>query len=433
MALSSYILEQALRQLRLPESTLRQFAIASDLSDVGGRGFPSELFQLSAPVIVRGLLNFAVFQMRRNWTYPVWVHRQLDPDDPAYTARSHNPIFVNITHRNWTLLGGPHGPHEAIVDRHGLATPLPREWSVDTWLFTDAGAYFPSREAPPQQDLDTSAPTLRTAHSAHGFEIMQEHFVGTTNHHVDVLFQKVVVRNVRQEHQRATLALAIRPFNPEGVAPIERMAIDGRRFLVVNGMLGLVLAEEPDAVLLSNADRGDLAELLRRGHGPDAALRSDPVHLSSETCSTGLAHGCALFDLDLAPGQSRTVHSSVALGTERSLRSVSARRTWRGSYDQRLQRHKATWAPELSAGARLQLPHEDLQRMLDANRLALLQLHDKDMITPGPFLYHHMWYRDAATMCRALQLEYDEVPERIVEIAAPSGAAADVMRQISRD
>jgi alkylhydroperoxidase family enzyme len=43
-------------------------------------------------------------------------------------------------------------------------------------------------------------------------------------------------------------------------------------------------------------------------------------------------------------------------------------------------------------------------------------------------------YRLHATMCRALRLEYDDVPERVVEIAAPAaaGAAADVMSQISR-
>ncbi len=44
-------------------------------------------------------------------------------------------------------------------------------------------------------------------------------------------------------------------------------------------------------------------------------------------------------------------------------------------------------------------------------------------------------YRLHATMCRALQLEYDDVPERIVEIPVPEGggAATDVMRQISRE
>lgn len=38
-----------------------------------------------------------------------------------------------------------------------------------------------------------------------------------------------------------------------------------------------------------------------------------------------------------------------------------------------------------------------------------------------------------ATMSRALRLEYDDVPERVVEIAAPGGEAkADIMQQISR-
>jgi hypothetical protein len=35
-----------------------------------------------------------------------------------------------------------------------------------------------------------------------------------------------------------------------------------------------------------------------------------------------------------------------------------------------------------------------------------------------------------ATMSRALRLEYDDVPERVVEVAAPSGAAQDVMAAV---
>ena len=42
-------------------------------------------------------------------------------------------------------------------------------------------------------------------------------------------------------------------------------------------------------------------------------------------------------------------------------------------------------------------------------------------------------YRMHATICRALRLEYDDIPERVVEIPAPDGAAsADIMSQISR-
>ncbi len=404
MALSSFILEQALRQLGLPERSLRQFAIASDLSNVDGRGFPRELFQISAPLIVRGLLNFAVLQMRRNWLYPAWVHRQLDPDDVAYVARAQNPIFVNSTHRNWTLLGSPHGRHEAIVDRHGLATPLPREWSLDVWLLTDDGMYVPSRAVAPYQTLDTAAPVLRTEHEAFDFAVTQEHFVGSTNHLLDVLFQKISVTNRSPDRRRSTLAVSVRPFNPEGVAPIERMALHGSRFIMVDGLLGLVLAQEPDSVLFSSGDRGDLAEWLSRGHAPGARLRNDPGFQFSSTCSSGLAHGTVLYDIALDPGETWTTHASVALGTDRTLRSMSARHTWRVSYEQRMQRHRRAWVAEIERGVHVELPDPKLQALFDANRNTLLQLHDKDVITPGPFLYHHMWYRDAATMCRALDV-----------------------------
>jgi hypothetical protein len=37
-----------------------------------------------------------------------------------------------------------------------------------------------------------------------------------------------------------------------------------------------------------------------------------------------------------------------------------------------------------------------------------------------------------AVMCRALRLEYDDVDERIVEVAAPTGSSADVMRMVDQ-
>jgi len=47
--------------------------------------------------------------------------------------------------------------------------------------------------------------------------------------------------------------------------------------------------------------------------------------------------------------------------------------------------------------------------------------------------YVTLTYELHATMCRALRLEYDDVPERIVEIPAPDEQASrDIMRDISR-
>jgi alkylhydroperoxidase family enzyme len=70
-------------------------------------------------------------------------------------------------------------------------------------------------------------------------------------------------------------------------------------------------------------------------------------------------------------------------------------------------------------------------RVQDAT-FAALQEH-LDPVAILELAYAVSTYRLHATICRALRLEYDDVDERIVEIAAPEGqGAADVMRQISR-
>jgi len=68
----------------LPESSIKQFQLAGKFSDVEGRGFRKNFFFLSTPVIIRGLLNFAVLQMQRDWLYPYWVNKQLDPKSESY-------------------------------------------------------------------------------------------------------------------------------------------------------------------------------------------------------------------------------------------------------------------------------------------------------------------------------------------------------------
>ena len=69
-------------------------------------------------------------------------------------------------------------------------------------------------------------------------------------------------------------------------------------------------------------------------------------------------------------------------------------------------------------------------RVQDGTFAALkAQLSDEAILE---FTYAITMYRLHATMCRALRLEYDNVDERIVELAAPMGANQDVMAQISR-
>lgn len=400
MNLTSYILENALKRLQLPDASIKQFRFANLLSDVNGSGFPKELFQLSAPMVIRGLLNFAVFQMRRDWIFPYWVHKQLDPTNPAYVARSQNPLMINVTHRNWTAIGTPNGFYEAIVDPRGLVTPLPREWSLDVWLVTDAGTFFPSIAQIALQDFDTSAPRLTTKFEFGGIKIELEQFVGQTNHKLDVLFNHTKVKNESSHKLNGFVCIAIRPFNPEGVAPIQVIDFRTRKIAYVDNAVGVVFADAPDLIMTSNGKDGDTATIVRTVLSHNGTTRHK--ERLSVNCSDGLANAAAMFALDLEPAKEKSVCYSVALGETRGLRRHSTKQTWRVSFDDRKKKHQTEWEQELSVGAIFRFPDQHLQNLFDASTLALLQFHDGEFISPGPYLYHRFWYRDSAPMIQAL-------------------------------
>lgn len=403
MNVSSFVFEQVLKRLQIPTQAIGQLQIAGRLSDADGTGFPAELFQLSAPMVTRGLLNFATFQMKSDWLYPHWVHQQLDPKNESFIARSQNPLFLNVTHRNWTLLGSPTGFHEAIVDPRGLVTPLPREWSIDFWLSTDKGLLLPSFHKPTKQDFDTSAPRVITTFDFHGMQFMLDAFVDSTNHSTDILFHRISVTNGEAAPRNVTVCIAIRPFNPEGVAPVHRIEYRHPKQIYVDRCLGLVFAEEPQWVACSNAVEGDTVNLVRSLEGSVSRKDGGGKRFKhSIACDYGLANAVAAFPLSLEPGEGRSVHCSIALGTGNSLKKLQPKPTWRVSFEKRCERQRTHWAKERSLGAAIHLADENLQRLFDANVLTLLQLHDGPFISPGPYLYHRFWFRDAVPMAHAL-------------------------------
>jgi alkylhydroperoxidase family enzyme len=70
-------------------------------------------------------------------------------------------------------------------------------------------------------------------------------------------------------------------------------------------------------------------------------------------------------------------------------------------------------------------------RVQDATFAALQEHLSEEQILE--LTYITLTYQLHATMCRALRLEYDDVPERIVEVPAPEEAAnRDIMADISR-
>ena len=418
MKLSSYIIAGALRQLQLPKETLEQFELVNKLGSVENIGFPKELMQLSAPVIIRGLANFSIFQMNSDWVYPYWVHRQLDPSSESFVARSQNPLLINITHRNWTLLGSPNGRHEAIVDPRGLVTPLPREWSMDVWLALAGEVFFPSTMENVSQQFDADAPRLTTTFAANGIVVEQEHFVEPTNHDLDIFFGQVRIANTLSQQSSGTVFVAIRPFNPEGIAPVRTIEFTTDRVVFINGLLGIVFAEKPDWVYCSNKTDGDSATFVRSLAGEKAGKsdRDFGAFRNVVRCNHGLATGIAAFNFDLGAGEEKKIHYSVALGSDDVLKKRPPKKTWRVSFEKRKRRHEERWRAEVKGGAQFRIADERLQKLFDACRLTLLELNDGDFISPGAFLYHHFWYRDSVPMVRALdQLGFSKRARQIID------------------
>jgi hypothetical protein len=401
MNVTSFILEQAFRRLQVPNRSIRQFLLASSLSEVEGAGFPKELLQVSIPVVMRGLLNFAILQMRDDWVFPYWVHQQLDPDSESFVARSQNPLLINVTQRNWTAVGTPHGRHEAVIDPRGLATPLPREWSVDVWLADEeSGVFFPSLAAPPRQTFGPVLPRVATAFDTGGLELATEYFASTLKKGPDVLFGNASVRNISSDRHRGVVCVAVRPFNAEGVAPVSSIGFETSRLLAVDGSIGVVFAQAPDWASCGSMQSGDLSQLLVVA---GAGIVEQTAH-PRMACDKGLAHALAVYRYDLAPGEEYSTRYSIALAEQETLTSRAPARVWRVNFDKRKSEQKEVWKRETAVGATWRLADPALQELFDSSLLALLQYNDGDFISPGAWVYHHFWFRDAATMLRALDV-----------------------------
>jgi hypothetical protein len=199
------------------------------------------------------------------------------------------------------------------------------------------------------------------------------------------------------------VCFAVRPFNPEGVAPIRHIEFKQPRQLYVDHCLGLVFAEEPQRVYCSNAQQGDVVNTIRKQvECGNWKSREETDLKHSMSCPVGLANAAVVFEARLVPNVKRSIHSSVALGTKKDLSHLQSKSTWRVSFEQRSQRHQARWDKERSIGAAIELADKRLQKLFDVNVVVLLQLQDGEFISPGPYLYHHFWFRDAAPMVHAL-------------------------------
>ncbi|MBN2054404.1 hypothetical protein JW905_05755 [bacterium] len=359
---------------------------AAAVGEPGPVAFPRELLQQGAVILARGLLTTLVIQRNKHWLLPFWLQRQLDPGDPAYLPRAMNPFLLNQCVRSWSATGTCDSTHEVIVDPRGMTMPWRDGWSVDVILQVD-GRNYPAAAADVYEMLvEEELPLLTGRFQAAGVAVTTRWLVCTLGAHPR-LFMTVSV--VPDKDRRIRMGILIRPFNPEGVSPVHSIRVQDDLWYV-NGSPALLMHHTPDEVRLGDITAGDAAM--------EAGRRSRECH-----CRAGLANGAAFYDIRSDTGDDFEITVTATTSADDSppaIRDPAAGPLFGFQAAERLER--AAWKDALAAGLDCLLPDASLQRSFTLSRMWLLLMDDGRTVHPGPYTYHHHWFRDSAYILCAL-------------------------------
>ena len=347
---------------------MRGFSHPSEVSE------PVELLRAGVLFHARGLINTKAIQHNLDWVWPYWVERQFNPADPSFVPRAFSFSHINLTHRNWTAVGLPGVPFYSLIDPRGLVTPYHDSWSLDFWLVgPNEDHLLPSKLESASQRLECGD----------GLAVWSSFRKGdwqlTTDVRMEVEDQAAccVVRINATGPPEVKLAVAVRPYNPEGISFVDSICTESvRRVWCVNNASRIRFSREPDQCLFATYREGDVSQLLHSAGETNAAK-----------CPASMATGAALFPLESLKGQPLEVRVTVL--NERTQKPVV------------IESLPPTWASEISKCSRLQVPDPLVQRLYDA-AVASLILHSPGEVYPGPYTYKRFWYRDAAFILNGL-------------------------------
>jgi len=376
-------------------ASLRGFAQPSEVAE------PIELLRAGMLFHARGLVNTKAIQNNLDWVWPYWVERQFNPNDPSFIPRAFSFSHINLTHRNWTAVGVPDVPFYPIVDPRGLVTPLFDGWSLDFWFVPANGpVLLPSKLARVKQTLSlngnlqvhTIAASVGHSRPAGGASntatltsppgAAQTTLPNVTLETVVSLTLEngephcVVRASVSGDIEGGSLAVALRPYNPEGVSLIKEIQVDAnQRRWIVNDQHEVVFDRKPSQHLLSTYKHGDVLLRLR-----------EPLADTHVKCPVSMATAVALF-----PPTENAMPIEVRLPIYDEL-EPKRRPVFRSTQ---------SWSDAMAPLAKLSIADPDVQRLYDL-AAANLVLHAPREVYPGPYTYKRFWFRDAVFVLNAL-------------------------------
>ncbi len=388
-----FFFEKLLSMFNIPVIAIRYFKLSNKLSGLNKKNLPVELIPLNTTQISRGMLNYTFFQHYPDWKIPFWAVQQYDPSNKSFIPRSHLGVSINITNRNWTAIGNMNCDVEPIVDPRGSVMPFKNGWTIETWLLYNGKLIIPAYELFVEQLLEDDLPIVKTVLKHSNFVLTSTSYTADEN-----LICKYGIKNISHDKIELDIIIAIRPFNPEGVSTIEKISyITDKKCFLINDSEKVYLSEKPDKIVLSNLKNGDTANLLLH---QNYQFYADEIE-----CENGFANGLAVYKCTIDPLQKKYVRAYVRLDKkEFDLISLKSKT-----------KIAEEWEYLLSKDISVNIPDEKLNSLIRASICSSLQFCDSETLTPGPFIYHQFWFRDAAFQLNALsKFGFNKVVEKLL-------------------
>jgi hypothetical protein len=374
-----------------PIRLLAQFNRFSEPAEVVA---PVEILRAGIVLQARGFINSQAIQHNLDWVWPYWVEQQFDPRSTSFIPRAFSMSHINVTHRDWTAVGVPGCEATPIVDPRGLVMPYFDSWSLDFWII--------SRQSPPL--FPSRMPTVRQSLRTEG-----NLAVVTESHTADNYFKSTVevviagdqpycrIHQVAHTATNATLVIALRPCNPEGISFVHKIesCCNGKGWLI-NGRDTVFFSENPDEMLCSDYKTGDVSNLIVAGGSAKHPPLSDNV---------GMATAGALYAIG---AEAREIAVTVPLGHKKA--PPSATEPVLSAADAGSAKN---WTAALEGVCSCQLPERKMQDLFEG-AVRMLVLHSPEDVFAGPYTYKRFWFRDAVLIANALLCA--NLPQRVARL-----------------
>ncbi len=280
----------------------------------------------------------------------------------------------------WTLAGSDGGAVAALISEDGAIEPAKGSYSVEPTVVADGKRHRWSDVQASQSLLDGYLPIPSVSWVADGWRLDTTLLADSAGRGVHAAYR---LTNTGSEARNLTLELAIRPWqvNP----PVQFLSQRG-------GYSAIRSIERRADGLVIDQPQGEGDPVVKRYLR--FASRPDRFGTAALTGWTGkdAATAATAWDVDLAPGESRSITMKMA-------DKDGPLPAWQGAHDDTLQH----WRTVLNRVTITAPPSK--QRVIDSARTALAHMLTSragPMLKPGTRSYNRAWIRDGAMMGEGL-------------------------------